>query len=159
MTEERLGKKCSRCRIELPLAEFGPDERMSLGRKSWCRGCHRSDARARYRAGGDAAREDSNRRSKLSYEPTRRRAWVPMSKYGLTTEAFDAMLDEQEGRCAICRTGEPGGRGEWHVDHCHETGENRGLLCAFCNPGIGYFRDDPELLRAAINYLEAHRVL
>ena len=76
-------------------------------------------------------------------------------KYGLDEAAFNAMLAAQDDRCAICRLKLPGGKGAFHVDHCHVTGRVRGLLCMLCNHGLGNFRDDPLKLRAAAAYLEA----
>jgi hypothetical protein len=73
--------------------------------------------------------------------------------YGLTTEQFDQMLASQDGKCAICRTDKWPGYGP-HVDHCHETGRVRGILCGPCNHGLGILRDDPARLRAAADYLE-----
>lgn len=68
------------------------------------------------------------------------------SKFGLDSEAYDAMLAAQGGVCAICaQTCKSGNR--LAVDHCHSTGLVRGLLCGFCNRTIGYFYDDPGLLR------------
>ena len=56
--------------------------------------------------------------------------------YGITIEDYDRMYEEQGGRCAICRTDQPGGAGErFSVDHDHETGKVRGLLCNNCNTG------------------------
>lgn len=79
-----------------------------------------------------------------------------LAKYGLGAEDYAALERSQDGRCAICRTNEPGSRsGVWHVDHCHETGAVRGLLCTGCNTGLGIFRDDRDRLAAAIKYLEA----
>jgi hypothetical protein len=79
-----------------------------------------------------------------------------LRKYGITEADWDRMLAAQDGRCAICRTGTPGGRGErWHIDHCHTSSRVRGLLCHNCNVGIGNFKDAPDLLRAAAAYLEA----
>ena len=90
-------------------------------------------------------------------ELNRRRQPVKRArKYGLTPEAIDAMLLVQEGRCAICPSDKPGGQGDWHVDHCHETGRIRGLLCQKCNQGLGLFRDKPALLRAAATYVESY---
>lgn len=82
------------------------------------------------------------------------------SRYGITSERYVAMLAEQGGRCAICK-GESGQRA-FHVDHdhaCCSGGKScgacvRALLCGRCNVGIGQFRESPELLRAAIAYLE-----
>lgn len=74
--------------------------------------------------------------------------------YGMKPGEFDALLAAQEGRCAICRTDEPGGRGTWHVDHCHDTKVIRGLLCNSCNSGLGRFKDNPAVLRAAADYLD-----
>ena len=63
--------------------------------------------------------------------------------------AYEALLEMQEGRCAICEDvlDEP------NTDHSHKTGEVRGLLCQRCNCGLGLFRDDPEIVEAAAKYL------
>lgn len=74
--------------------------------------------------------------------------------HGLTGREREAFIKKQGERCAICGTDEPGGvRGAWAVDHCHETGEVRGILCFQCNVGIGCFGDDIRRLRAAMAYL------
>jgi len=76
------------------------------------------------------------------------------SKYGISLVDYDEMLEAQGRGCAICgKTPEAEGR-QLAVDHDHETDEIRGLLCSRCNPGLGMFMDDPELLRSAIAYLE-----
>lgn len=75
--------------------------------------------------------------------------------YGVTPEQFSEMFAAQDGKCAICRTDEPGGKG-WHVDHCHASGNNRAILCHHCNLMLGNAKDDPVRLRAAADYLEAH---
>jgi hypothetical protein len=74
-------------------------------------------------------------------------------KYGITAADYDRMLAKQGGVCAICRGSESGGRGTFHVDHCHATGRIRGLLCHWCNVALGCFRDRPERLERAIEYL------
>jgi hypothetical protein len=73
-----------------------------------------------------------------------------MRKYGLTRENYEALLEEQSGRCGIC--GEPFAQSP-HVDHDHRTGRVRGLLCRRCNRAIGFFDDDPELLERAAAWL------
>lgn len=75
--------------------------------------------------------------------------------YGLTQAEFDALLAAQGFRCAICRTPNSAGAVglDWIVDHDHATKEVRGLLCEFCNIGLGRFRDDPEVLQRAAEYL------
>lgn len=81
------------------------------------------------------------------------RNWVLKSKYGLTREDYDAMIAAQHGRCAICRSDNPGAT-VWNVDHCHRTGRVRGILCGSCNRALGLFNDDPQACRAAALYLE-----
>lgn len=77
-----------------------------------------------------------------------------MYKYGITPEYYADLLDIQAGGCAICGALEEDQRdGVLGVDHCHETGAVRGLLCENCNRAIGLLQDDPELLRMAIRYL------
>lgn len=79
-----------------------------------------------------------------------------MRKYGITLEEFDAMYEKQNGRCLICGEKKVK-RGQYHslfVDHNHETGKVRGLLCQRCNFLIGQARDNVKILRSAIKYLE-----
>ena len=76
--------------------------------------------------------------------------------YGITQGERDALLIAQGNCCAICNATEPGSR-NWHVDHCHDTGVVRGILCHHCNLGLGHAKDDIEILRKMIAYLEARK--
>lgn len=67
-------------------------------------------------------------------------------------DAYLALLQKQNGKCAICGTKDFGKKAP-NVDHCHATGVIRGLLCCSCNRGIGLLKDDPELLLKAAGYL------
>lgn len=77
-----------------------------------------------------------------------------LRRYGLSVSEFDAMLGAQNGVCAICG-GAPHDRYQKNmaVDHCHETGRIRGILCLNCNSALGLFAEDANRLRAAIEYL------
>jgi hypothetical protein len=80
------------------------------------------------------------------------------SQYGMSRTEIVSKFGNS---CNICGTqdGEAGGRhGVLHVDHCHTTGQVRGMLCDRCNTGIGKFRDDPILLRQAAVYIETSRL-
>ena len=71
----------------------------------------------------------------------------------LTEDEYKAMLEAQGGVCAICNEKPKSGR--LAVDHIHGTERVRGLLCNLCNPALGLFKDDPDRLKAAIEYLES----
>ncbi len=76
-------------------------------------------------------------------------------RYGLTVDELRELLAQHDGTCAICGTSEPDERyGQWAIDHCHDSGRIRGILCSKCNKGIGLLRDDPVVLRAAADYLD-----
>ena len=79
-------------------------------------------------------------------------------KYGITVADYDAMLESQGGTCALCDATPETQRARYttyfHVDHCHDTGRVRGLLCGEHNLLLGRFGDDPVLLRQAADYLE-----
>lgn len=82
-------------------------------------------------------------------------------RYGLTYEGYLRLLAKQEEKCAICRESHNNTSANTHhffVDHDHVTGEVRGLLCATCNVGVGMFRDNPEVLKRAIQYLHINLV-
>lgn len=71
--------------------------------------------------------------------------------FGVTREFLDQLREQQGGRCAICRE-----TTKLVVDHCHASAKVRGLLCNPCNIALGGFRDDPELLSRASEYLAEH---
>ena len=82
---------------------------------------------------------------------------VNLWKHGLSIADYDELLEKQDGVCAIC--GKPETYKENQnlaVDHDHETGRVRGLLCRKCNLGIGQLQDDPSLLWKALEYLVQH---
>lgn len=84
----------------------------------------------------------------------------PLKRRGITPAEYRAMLDAQGHRCAICRCEEPPKssvrrRDAWHIDHDHETGKVRGVLCPACNLMLGHARDNPSILEAAVRYLSA----
>lgn len=112
---------------------------MISGPKAYCPPCRREYGR-------EYARRPERRPKRLAAtrKSDLRRA------YGLTPAQYDEMLESQGGVCAIC--GETTAR-RLAVDHAHDTGAIRGLLCTRCNPGLGYFRDNPVLLDKAIHYL------
>jgi len=78
------------------------------------------------------------------------------STYGLSLDEFNAMRERQGYCCAICGEHEneiTGRRGGLHVDHDHETGRIRGLLCWRCNLGLGNLQESPDVLSQAISYI------
>lgn len=85
-----------------------------------------------------------------------RRSWL-RRKYGITPEEFDAKFAGQGGVCAICGEPPDDPRGyNMHVDHCHQTGRVRGILCGSCNRGLGAFHDSVRKLASAIEYIRTH---
>jgi len=105
---------------------------------------HRDRAIARQKA----IQDDPEKRA-------RRNKNYQLWQYNLTSEQYDNMLYRQDFKCAICKTlfgtektTKP------HVDHCHKTNRVRGLLCGGCNTGIGLLKENPEVLRNAITYIE-----
>ena len=113
---------------------------------------HKEEIRARksrkwktdpqYRAKHYARRAKWQRKVQLNFD------------YGISLEDYDILLARQGGACAICRqlSERP-----LCVDHCHVTGQVRGLLCRNCNSAIGFYCDDPSLTKAATDYLDASR--
>ena len=75
-------------------------------------------------------------------------------KYGLTKHQHNEMISKQNNCCAICKLSFS--ETKPFVDHNHTTGKVRDLLCHHCNAGIGHLRENPDILRAAIEYLHKH---
>lgn len=148
--DARVGRKvCSKCAVAKPYEEFSPRVNRKHGRHSRCKAC-----------GREAGRNQSAVAKRESYERRRERLLdsYRIKNYGVTREQYDSMVEAQNGVCAICAQPETSRnkRGEIKqlaVDHDHNTGVVRGLLCARCNCGLGYFRDNLALLSAASAYL------
>ena len=71
--------------------------------------------------------------------------------YGLSPEAYEQMRQIQDGKCAICKKEKP-----LVVDHSHQYGHVRSLICSSCNVGIGMLKEDVAILESAIDYLKRH---
>lgn len=127
---------------------FHKNDRRWDGLHGWCMTCMAEAASARY----ERQRERLlalGREYRKNNSAKRKDAQMRV-RFGITLAERNSMADSQNGGCAIC--GGIGKRG-LHVDHCHATGNVRGLLCVRCNTAIGAFRDSPELLDAAAAYL------
>lgn len=142
-------KICTGCRTEKPVSDFSKrGERNGIPLyRSRCKACQAKQARGWYSR--NTKRANANRRRLLLQE-----------NFGLTPEEYDAMLESQGGVCATCGRPESAERDgkimRLAVDHCHETGRIRGLLCHACNRSIGLFGEDTDLMERAIAYLEKH---
>jgi hypothetical protein len=132
-------KKCSKCGEEKPTSDFNSDSSKRDSLYSSCRNCDNNSR---------GISRNSNRERYNNYNL--KRAW------GITREQYENMLLNQGGKCAICNSATPGGRGRFHIDHDHATGKIRGLLCNHCNTGIGNLFDNISILHSAIGYLERH---
>lgn len=76
--------------------------------------------------------------------------------YDITYDVYEKMLDDQDGKCKICKSRISSNRtSRLFVDHCHDSGKVRGLLCSSCNHALGLFKDSPTILKSALKYLEA----
>lgn len=89
----------------------------------------------------------------------RERIYKMRSRYGIDADEYQRIHDAQGGVCAICGNAETsrhssGAVKSLAIDHCHESGDVRGLLCHRCNRVLGLLGDDPDLIRVAAEYVE-----
>lgn len=96
----------------------------------------------------EKVKSDPVKRAHISAK--RKVQWLRL-QYGITPAEREALFDAQGRRCAICRTAKP--ERHWTVDHCHITGQVRGILCNLCNAGLGLFADQLLVVQAAAKYL------
>lgn len=137
-------KQCARCGEEREASAFWKSKRASDGLQSYCKQCSMAYEKDRYPG---------------LVKPGFRARHLRKT-YGITEGEYAAMLVEQGCRCLICGQhadeAAPDGRPSdkaFRVDHDHETGRVRGLLCNTCNRVLGLFKDDPDRLMAAAAYL------
>lgn len=149
------GRPCTKCKVFKSYDEFGPNPKGPLGLHSWCRVCVAQKSRE-YRANN---REKLKARDKAYYKEKKHiwaREYNLFKRYGITLEWWNDKVTAQGNRCIICDA-KPEGKGNryrLHLDHNHDTGENRDLLCANCNLAVGNVRENPEIARKVADYLE-----
>ncbi len=138
-------KVCRKCHLEKPIGEFWITDAASGYRRSMCKECDKAAQRRRYAESStfrEKANANSRRQAKLKPRTTSAsRRYMLKNKYRLTELQYEALLAEQNGRCALCGAQEVGS-GQWsgghfHVDHDHGDGHVRGLLCQQCNTQLG----------------------
>lgn len=133
-------KTCTVCGKEKPLTEYHLRSKKEPWPKSACKECHRVRAKGYWEKNPLPKEVQRERNLKRSF--------------GLGLEEYDELLKLQNGCCAICGTDACSSGRNFAVDHDHQTGKIRGLLCKFCNTALGQFKDDTMTLRKAIQYLE-----
>lgn len=147
-----MTKACAKCSEVKDAAEFYTRKRDGK-LSSYCKPCHTGSAAAWNAANKDHRREYNKQWA--ARNPERRRASKIKSTYGLDKEAHAALRGSQNGCCAACAEPLQGGRRE-AVDHHHETGVVRGILCCWCNKALGHARESTDRLRALAAYLETN---
>ena len=123
-----LTKRCCECGEVKPRSAYYKNKTKSDRLQTWCKGCH--DTRVR----GHALRR----------------------MYGITEDDYDEMYRAQRGCCWICGVHQSTLKRRLNVDHDHESGDVRALLCCNCNKGIGLLGDDPKTVQRAADYLRFH---
>jgi hypothetical protein len=137
-------KKCSKCKEEKSIRSFWKRKDRPSGYLSACKDCLKTESK-KYRDTEEHREYDRKRNLKR--------------RYGVDYNEYIQLHNEQEGRCKICTDfiyTERNSDNQAVVDHDHETGEVRGLLCRDCNTGIGMLKDDANILESAIKYLSSN---
>jgi Recombination endonuclease VII len=159
-------KRCCKCGELKPLSEFYEAKACRDGHRNDCKACFSARAREWYRNNRAHAIERAKRwraenpeRARATQRAVNRRR-RPAARdhhlrknFGISQADYERMLSKQGGCCAICRR-PPRTGSSLHVDHDHDTGLVRGLLCFRCNGGIGQLGEDVERLVTATAYLQ-----
>lgn len=137
-------KTCRKCNLTKPLEFFNKKAASKDGYTLCCKTCKKEDAKARYDKNPNVYRERTKATQRV----------YTAKKFGLTLDDLSSLYIEQNSSCAICGISEKDHGKYLAIDHCHQTGRVRGLLCMACNTGLGNFKDRADLLALAIQYLK-----
>lgn len=140
-------KTCTLCGLTKPIAEFHKLKHGKDGLHSRCKSCEAVRNKEWYR-----------RKCRTPEYIKRQRNNRLIRQFGIDDDGYEILLEMQGGRCGICGCTDSGRKGadRFAIDHSHETGAVRGLLCSRCNQALGLFGDNPDVLRKAAEYLERH---
>lgn len=148
---------CKTCGVNKLIQEFPFNE----GKKPcWLRQCKQCYTDRRVKPSQERKDElNRKRREERLKNPEKWRATHLRSKRRIQPEEYDALLKEQDGKCAICKKDPKENERHLCVDHCHETTGIRELLCLKCNSMLGMANDDINIFYTAIAYLEKWQVI
>lgn len=131
--------------------KFHRNSKSKTGLQSWCKRCCNVLRRARYAA--NRVEELLNVKKRRKANPLEWKSQRLKYSFGISLEDYNNILKNQDNKCAICRISANKCPKGLYVDHCHKTGQIRGLLCNNCNTGIGMLQDSSELCDTASRYL------
>jgi len=146
----KMTRKCYQCQKVKELEQFFRDKNKKYGRANICKSCSIKETTQYIKNHPDKA----EKYKKMSYNSYNYVKEIKKN-YGISEEEYSSLLKSQDNRCAICGNYETlSRRKRLCVDHNHSTKQIRGLLCYRCNMGIGYMKDDVQILQNAIGYLK-----
>lgn len=154
-TLEIIYKVCRACNTPKTLDCFHTVLRGKYGVAAKCKDCVNLDARERYKNNPDH-RKAIMRKSHMK-NPTARRNVLLKHCYGISLREYNELLLKQDYKCVTCGITQFAIGRDLDVDHCHQTSKVRGLLCNPCNLALGLVKDNVEILRDMIKYLEDSR--
>lgn len=141
-------KECIVCKEKLTLDHFWKQSASKTGTQSYCKTCQME-------RNNEYKRSEEYRKKQAEYREKNRETSVCKAlqrTYSITLDDYRTMLEEQGNVCKCCGLEYTVKR--YHVDHCHETGKIRGLLCDSCNRGLGFFGDKSEGVYKGYLYLK-----
>jgi hypothetical protein len=156
-------KVCTKCHLEKSLEnDFSKHPYALDGRASWCKSCfgewHKKyEYKRRRNPETRAAILEKDRKYNKSRTSLSLRRSSIKRKYGISLEEWERIFELQGRKCACCGSSEPRSEKGWHMDHNHETGNNRGILCHPCNVVLGLVKESSEHLEKLIAYLRANK--
>lgn len=155
-------KWCYKCETSKSREEFHRCKKSNDGYQYMCRDCRRSHGqtpKAKAWRREYSGRAESKALAKANREKNKPRIKenALKRKFGMSEFDYQAILSKQRGHCALCLATEESQGKRLAVDHCHETGDNRGLLCQQCNTGLERVETVPAWAVLAVAYLEKHK--
>lgn len=134
MNHEQM--RCTKCRTSRALSEFRVDKARKSGINPICKSCSKE-----------------YRKLLLLKDPQYDRKSNLKRRSGMTPEWYKRLFDHSDGKCWICLTPQKDLKRALSVDHDHKNGKIRGLLCVHCNLGIGSMKESPQIMYAAVYYI------
>lgn len=156
-------KQCIKCKENKSLDQFGKDSSTKCGLRGQCRSCRANESKKWQKANPGKVNIASAKWYKKN--PLKAKNRSLMREYGISIDTYNNMLLQQNYQCAICKQSETAIDSKTNqprslaVDHCHETGKVRSLLCTGCNAAIGFIKENANTALLIAEYLKQHRVI